>query len=250
MRRHDLLRSLHEVLQPRTYLEIGVNSGRSLTLSRTRSIGIDPFFTVMSELLCDLHLVRTTSDEFFAREHPLAHFDEPLIDLAFIDGMHLSEYALRDLINVERFCHPGSVVVLDDMLPRNVMQARRDHESSRRGSGWTGDVYKVAEVLRTHRPDLVCLEVDTIPTGTAVVLGLDARSRVLLEAYDGLVEAFVVPDPQPVPDEVLGRTRAHDAADLLARPLWADLVASRADDAAGARERVTAALDDLRPVGA
>ncbi|MCD4523320.1 class I SAM-dependent methyltransferase [Nocardioides sp. cx-173] len=249
MRRHDLLRALHEVLQPRTYLEIGVNNGRSLTLSRTRSIGIDPFFTVVSELLCDLHLVRTTSDEFFAREHPLAHFEEPLIDLAFIDGMHLSEYALRDLINVERFCHPGSVVVLDDMLPRNVGQARRVRESQS-GGGWTGDVYKVAEVLRTHRPDLVCLEVDTQPTGTAVVLGLDAGSRVLLEAYDDLLEVFVVPDPQPVPDEVLGRTRAHDAADLLARPLWADLVAARADDAAGARERVTAALADLRPVGA
>ena len=107
MRRHDLLAELHRLLDPRSYLEIGVNVGSSLTLSRTRSIGIDPYYTVEKEILCDVHLVRTSSDEFFAREHPLAHFDEPLIDLAFIDGMHLAEYAFRDFVNVERFTHAG-----------------------------------------------------------------------------------------------------------------------------------------------
>ena len=108
MRRHELLRSLHELLEPRSYFEIGVNTGRSLTMSRTRSVGVDPFFAINRELHCDLHLVRASSDEFFARRHPFAHLDEPVVDLAFIDGMHLSEYALRDLINTERYTRSTS----------------------------------------------------------------------------------------------------------------------------------------------
>ncbi|MGZ8742017.1 MAG: class I SAM-dependent methyltransferase, partial [Nocardioides sp.] len=89
MLRHELLKNLHELLKPRTYFEIGVNYGSSLTLSRTRTVAVDPFYKVTREVQCDVHLVRATSDEFFARKHPLAHFDEPVIDLAFIDGMHL-----------------------------------------------------------------------------------------------------------------------------------------------------------------
>jgi hypothetical protein len=138
--RHELLKNLHRLLQPRTYLEIGVRKGKSLTLSRTRTIAIDPFFEIDREVLCDLHLVRTTSDEFFARRHPLAHFDEPTIDLAFIDGMHLAEYAFRDVINVERYCHPGSVIVIDDMLPRSVEEAGRTRRGAAANGARAGDV--------------------------------------------------------------------------------------------------------------
>ena len=42
MRRHKLLRGLHEVLQPRTYFEIGVRNGLSLELSRAQSVGGRP----------------------------------------------------------------------------------------------------------------------------------------------------------------------------------------------------------------
>ena len=52
------------------------------------------------------------------------------LDLAFIDGMHLFEYALRDFINVERFADWSSVIVFDDMLPRNVDEAARDRHTT------------------------------------------------------------------------------------------------------------------------
>jgi predicted O-methyltransferase YrrM len=128
--RHELLKHLHQLVQPRNYLEIGVRKGASLALSRARTVAVDPFYEIEREILCDLHLVRTTSDEFFARRHPLAHFDEPVVDLAFIDGMHLSEYALRDVINVERYCHAGSVIVIDDMLPRGIEEAGRTRQGA------------------------------------------------------------------------------------------------------------------------
>ena len=42
MRRHEFLGHLHRTVAPRTYLEIGVSDGRSLTLATVPSIGIDP----------------------------------------------------------------------------------------------------------------------------------------------------------------------------------------------------------------
>ena len=149
MLRHELLKHLHDLLQPRTYLEVGVLKGASLALSRARTIAVDPFFAVDCEILCDLHLVRTTSDEFFARRHPLAHFDEPTVDLAFIDGMHLAEYALRDVINVERYCHAGSVIVIDDMLPRNIEEAGRTRQGAATHGAWAGDVYTMVKAFRS-----------------------------------------------------------------------------------------------------
>ena len=44
---------------------------------------------------------------------------------------------------------------------------------------WTGDVYKVIETLRRGRPDLVVLLINTAPTGTAVVVGVDQASTIL-----------------------------------------------------------------------
>lgn len=222
MHRHELLAGLHERLAPRTYFEIGVEVGRSLTLSRTCSVGVDPFFSIKRELQCDLQLVRTTSDEFFARDEPFAHFPVPVVDLAFIDGMHLAEYLLRDIINTERHAHATTVIVLDDMLPRNAAEASRDRAPGRAAGAWAGDVYKVIEVIRRHRPDLVCLELDTTPTGTVALMVPDPANQALLRAYDGLVEELVTRDGDP-PQSVLGRTRAIDPRALLEATVWSHL---------------------------
>jgi hypothetical protein len=215
-----------------------------MTLSRTRSIGVDPAFRIKRELLCDLHLVRATSDEFFAREHPLAHFDRPVVDLAFIDGMHLAEYALRDLINTERYTHAASVIVLDDMLPRSVEEADRQQDRPRARKAWAGDVYKILEPLVRLRPDLVTLMVDTEPTGTAVVLLPDPGSTALPDAYDELVPRFVTPDPQEVPPAILDRSAAIAPERLLQSAIWPELRRLRVLDDATARPQVRALLGD------
>jgi hypothetical protein len=220
MRKRELLQGLHQVLQPRTYFEIGVRRGASLRLSRAPAVAVDPAYEVTSQVRCDLHLVRTTSDEFFARPHPLAHFDRPFIDLAFIDGMHLAEFALRDFMNTERFCHAGSVVVLDDVLPRNEVEAGRNSTAV---GAWAGDVYKVVDTLRALRPDLITLEVDTTPTGTLMVLLPDPGSHTLDGAYDRLVQEYVTPDPQKVPEWATTRSRALPAERLLGSPVWAEV---------------------------
>ncbi|MET9117329.1 class I SAM-dependent methyltransferase [Streptomyces longwoodensis] len=243
MKRHEFLRHLHEVTRNRNYLEIGVNDGRSLRLSRVPSIGVDPAFKVTSEIRCDVHLVRATSDDFFARarplahlqggrhplrnlrrgRHPLGHWRRTTLDLSFIDGMHLFEYALRDVMNVERHSDWSSVIVLDDVLPRTVDEAARDRHTT----AWTGDVYKVAEILARHRPDLVTVLVDTQPTGQLVVFGADPRNTVLRARYAEIVAEYDVPDPQKVPEGVLERVGAVRPEALLDAPFWRPLVRAR-----------------------
>lgn len=240
MNRHDFLAGLHDVLQPRTYLEIGVEDGRGLSLSRAPAIGIDPDYAIAHELHADVAVACTTSDEFFARPDPLAHLPLPVLDLAFIDGMHLAEYALRDYLAVERFTTAASVVVFDDMLPRNVDEAaRRRHSQS-----WTGDVYKAAEALRELCPQLIVLDVDTQPTGTVVVLLPDAGRAGALAGYDDWLERAVTPDPQHVPERVLARTAAVDPAELLGSAGWSMLRRYRNDGVPDLATRARTAFAD------
>jgi len=213
--RHEFLAALHERLRPRTYLEVGVSTGSSIRLSSAPSIGIDPAFTIKSEIVGRVRLARTTSDEYFATTDPKEWLDGP-VELAFIDGMHLFEYALRDFINVEKHCRWSSVIVFDDMLPRNVDEAAR----GRHTGAWAGDVFWLTDVLRTYRPDLTVLPVDTLPTGVVVVLGADPSSTVLQDRYDEIVAEYVHDDPQPVPDAVLRREGAWNARTLIDRPVW------------------------------
>jgi hypothetical protein len=262
--RHDFLRGLHRVTAARNYLEIGVNDGRSLALSAVPSIGIDPAFKVNVGLRGDIHLVKATSDAFFATKDPLGHLKSarnplknirkgrPLfshyrggttLDLAFIDGMHLFEYALRDFMNVERFSRWDTAIVLDDMLPRDVDEAARDRHTK----FWAGDVYKLIPVLTKYRPDLMVLPVDTEPTGVLLVLGADPASTVLKDRYDEIVEEWVVPDPQKVPENILSRTDAVSPEAVLRGDFWAGLVRNRNRRAArtgynALRERVNAAV--------
>jgi hypothetical protein len=243
VKRHEFLRELHNASANRNYLEIGVNDGRSLKLSRVPSIAVDPAFKVVTEIRCDVHLVKATSDDFFARENPLAHlrggrhpvrnlrrgrkpfgyWRRTTLDLAFIDGMHLFEYALRDFINIEKHADWSSVIVFDDMLPRSIDEAARDRHTT----AWTGDVYKVIEILGRYRPDLVTVLVDTQPTGQLVVFGADHSNTVLNDKYDEIIDEFKVPDPQKVPEAVLERVKAVKPETLVGADFWRPLVRAR-----------------------
>jgi hypothetical protein len=244
MERHEFLAALHAGLHPRNYLEIGVGTGLSLGLSRVPSIGIDPKFQVQTEIRTDLRLVRVTSDRFFARKDPLnfvrggrnpwrnlrrnrplfgGFVGRPTVDFAFIDGMHLFEFVLRDFMNVERHSAATTAIVLDDMLPRNITEAARDRTTQ----DWTGDVYKLLGVLREYRPELIAIPVDTQPTGLLVVLAPDHRNSVLQDHYDEILAANVLPDPQSVPASVLERLGAVSPEAFLESGAWRTIVRGR-----------------------
>jgi hypothetical protein len=207
----DFLGELHTRLEPRHYLEIGVRWGQSLGRSRCCSIGIDPAFAIDRELHAEVHLFRTTSDEYFSRPDPLAPTGGEPFDLAFIDGLHLFEFALRDFVNTERHSRRSGVIVFDDILPRSVVEANRERATS----DWTGDIYSIVPVLAEYRPDLLTIPVDTRPTGLLLVMGLDPDSTVLADNYDDIVARFRRPDPQPVPHELMDRTFVQPAQRVL-----------------------------------
>ena len=83
------------------------------------------------------------SDEFFA-EHDLKSILGESVHLAFIDGMHLFEFALRDFINLERACSRDAVILINDCNPPDSVAAARERTTS----FWTGDVWKLVLALR------------------------------------------------------------------------------------------------------
>ena len=77
----------------------------------------------------------------------------------------------------------------------------------------------MVDVLRTTRPDLILIPVDTSPTGTLVVLGANPEERTLWEAFDWIVSGLVGSESDP-PAEVLDRRHAVAPDDpLLLRAL-------------------------------
>ncbi|HKR98653.1 MAG TPA: class I SAM-dependent methyltransferase [Candidatus Dormibacteraeota bacterium] len=216
MRYRPFLSGLHERIEPPTYLEVGVRKGGSLALARSPAIGIDPDIELNIELGPETTLFEETSDEYFARPNPLEPIGGRPVGMAFIDGMHLVEYALRDFINIERHSEWTTVVVFDDILPRNETEALRDRQTT----AWTGDIFKILGILERHRPDLICLRIGTKPTGLLVVLGLDPTSDVLGERYTDVVAKAISPDPQKIPDEVRDHRWVLDAKAVLDSSIW------------------------------
>jgi hypothetical protein len=185
----DLLDLVHQRLVPRTYVEIGVSTGRSLTLALpgTVSVGIDPEPKVQYHLERTTQVFAQTSDDFFA-QHDLGQLlgGRPL-DLAFIDGMHHFEFALRDFINLERASSRSTTVLIHDCLPSDAVTADRERTTE----FWSGDVWRLILLLRTWRPELEVSVIDWAPTGVGVVRGLDPTSTVLSDHYDEIVEQYL-----------------------------------------------------------
>jgi hypothetical protein len=172
------LRLVHDTIRPENYCEIGCRFGVSLALSRCPSIGIDPEFEIRTELSAPTRLFRMASDEFFDTRDCAGILNGP-VDFAFIDGMHLVEFALRDFINLERASHRNGVIAIDDVLPGDIAHATRERNTRI----WTGDIYRLIPLLRSFRPDLDIQVYDVDMKGFALVTGLDPSSRLLSERY-------------------------------------------------------------------
>jgi tetratricopeptide (TPR) repeat protein len=186
----DVLRRLHESLRPRCYLEIGVETGATLSMAQAAQqvIGIDPDRSKLRPELVpkNARVFHETSDAFFASHPRELLLGKERLDLAFIDGMHWFEYALRDFINVEAWSSPDATIVLHDCLPVFPLTASRERQTK----FWVGDVWKVVCILRELRPELRVKIIATAPSGLCVVRGLDPGSKVLSAALDEVLERY------------------------------------------------------------
>jgi hypothetical protein len=194
----EYLKQIHQVCRPLNYLEIGTGFGATLALARCPALAIDPVFQFRGNAFAqrsETHLFQMKSDDFFVRHDPKRHLGGS-IDFAYLDGMHLFEFLLRDLINVEKNAHTGTIIAMHDCYPvnaeiadREVNHAARKAEPETR-SWWTGDVWKLLPILRELRPDLRVLALDCPPTGLVIVQGLNPESKVLSSAYLELVGKY------------------------------------------------------------
>ena len=187
----ELLTRVHRELRPRTYLEIGVHTGDSLTLVQpeTLAIGIDPVASIRRPINRSAQLFFKTSDEFFASNNVKDLLGNRPVDLAFIDGMHLFEYALRDFRNVEASCGPDSVVLMHDCYPKSAAHASR-HRQQRE---WTGDTWKLVLCLMEYRPDLSVHTITVGASGMSIIRGMNPNlvDNPLHTKYDEIVNKYI-----------------------------------------------------------
>ena len=185
----DLLERLHAETEFDWYLEIGTETGRSLEHVRANVISVDPDYRLNRDVVGtkgQTHLFQQGSDDFFASGF-LAR-NGIRIDVAFLDGMHLVEFLLRDFINTERACRADGMILLHDCVPFTAAMCQRAQPP---GAIWTGDVWKLVPILQRHRPDLRVSVLDAGATGLVMVTGLDPASTVLSSAYDRILAEYV-----------------------------------------------------------
>jgi glycosyltransferase involved in cell wall biosynthesis len=185
------LKQVHENVQPNLYFEIGIDTGDSLGLAKCPSVGVDPAYMLQSAMTAPTRVFRQTSDAFFANVDQCEKVLKGGIDLAFIDGMHLAEFVLRDFIQTEKWMRPGGVILFDDVLPEQMPMVARE----RWFNAWCGDVFKIVPILRKYRPDLKVSVFETFigpyRKGLAVISGVDPTNTVLTENYD-VIEAEIL----------------------------------------------------------
>ena len=174
--KHEVLVLVHQVVKPKFYFEIGVQHGYSLALAKCPALGVDPAPVLKVDLPSTSEVVSLSSDDFFALG--LEEFF-PSPELAFVDGMHLAEYAARDLLNIVRWANRPLVLVIDDVFPNHDAQGRRLRSTRH----WAGDVWKVVKLLEDASPEIRMLFIDAVPTGLCLVYIDPANVSSLKEKF-------------------------------------------------------------------
>jgi tetratricopeptide (TPR) repeat protein len=196
----DVLARIHQLLRPRCYLEIGVDTGATLALAERSElgVGVDPADTpLVKRLPPHLRVFREESDRFFAERQRDSLFGSRRVDLAFIDGMHQFEQVLRDFANAESWAHAGGTIVLHDCVPVVARTAAR----KRATKFWVGDTWKIVPALAAYRPELKLSTVLTPPSGLVVVRRLNPGSSVLRDRFDEIVEHFAALEYERAPGD-------------------------------------------------
>lgn len=153
-------------------------------------ISVDPELKLKHEVVGEkpsLYFYQGTSDDFFASGYlKKVGF---AVDFAFLDGMHLFEYLLRDFMHTEAASHGSGVIAMHDCLPHNRLAAARTWDKGITWQ-WTGDVWKLLPILQEYRPDLRVEVLDCPPTAIVFVSNLDPESQALTENYEEIVAKY------------------------------------------------------------
>ncbi len=156
----DRLTRIGAAIGARRYLEVGVLKGQTfLNLDFAEMHAVDPNFRFdpATEARPNRQFFSQTSDQFFAVPP-----DAKPYDLIFLDGLHTFAQTFRDLCASQVLSHAGTVVVIDDTVPSDMVsmipdqrisnQMRKRHNLA--GRNWHGDVCKVVMAIHDFFPNL------------------------------------------------------------------------------------------------
>ena len=207
MNRITLIKSLLDSGKFSTYLEIGCFKGKTFfSLKAKHKMAVDPQFhssfyrrAFISRLKQGFNpnfkYFKQTSDDFFNTQKAHLQKHSP-IDVAFVDGLHTYEMALRDVINVLPYLNKEGVIIMHDCFPPTEASALPTKHFPTAADvkdvpGWTGDwcgdVWKAVKYLKDNHSDV--LDVSVINTdnglGIARLKSADANPVITInkEAY-------------------------------------------------------------------
>ena len=161
--RHAVLRRLTKLYPRARYLEVGVNRG--VTFDRVpaaRKVAVDPVFAFDVEArraeTTGVEYHEVTSDQYFGT---IAEPDQQF-DVIYLDGLHVVEQTLRDLMNALHHLAPNGVIVIDDTRPPTYLASLPDRQNFFKvrtwlgvdHQAWMGDVYRLVYFIETFCPHL------------------------------------------------------------------------------------------------
>lgn len=179
MNRRALIQRILDKKGSGNYLEIGVRRGRTfLPMRAKRKIAVDPEFkiSIKDKVVwnlknpCNLWAehFEVESDQFFVEQAPLLDRHRP--DVALVDGLHLFEQSLRDVLNVLAFLNEGGVIVIHDCNPLAEPDATRAESVEKAveankgypdwSGAWNGDVWKTIVYVKRYLPELSVFVLD------------------------------------------------------------------------------------------
>lgn len=203
--KYKFLETVHRIIRPQVYLQIGVRDNEYLGLATCESIAIDLIFNPTISNNTNVKLYRTTTDGFFQFLSDKA-LVKP-VDLFLIDGLPLIESVVHDVMHCERHAHPASLLIVANMFPRFPEQATR----WRQGRDWLGDAWKLPALLASERPDLFILPVDVGDYGALLVAGLDPLNEQLRNTLTSLRQKSAEESHAQPSVEILARKGATPA---------------------------------------
>lgn len=99
-----------------------------------------------------------TSDEFFKLlgNGELDKIYDYKWDVIFIDGLHISDQVLRDVVNSLQHLNPNGYILLHDCNPPDIFHAREDYYVNGQQRPWNGTVWKALYYLRANSDLDIC----------------------------------------------------------------------------------------------
>lgn len=160
MQRYDIINSIIKQNGFKNYLEIGV-CDPSICFDKINcenKDSVDPGV----EYSVNPVTYPFTSDEFFKLlgNGELDKIYNHKWDVIFIDGLHISEQVLRDVVNSLQHLNPNGYILLHDCNPPDIFHAREDYYVNGQQRPWNGTVWKALYYLRANS-DLDVCTVDT-----------------------------------------------------------------------------------------